>query len=319
MTIDLIIPIYVDTNALLDLLASIEDGFSFVEKITTRSVNNNNIDREINAGTEFGTPNVLSLLKITLGYGAKWGRSKESGQDSEYEKYHTYGSLFHRLREYLANESLIKRLHNEEDWDAIQSSDFIEIRGIFRPNPLGDSLGILNRLIGITELFSSNQQTFVKKPKGKLTDEQRKDFEDKKAQAEKAKIQLEQMNQIRKFLDGVLADIENENIRSFVIDSAEGKDFAVVALLYPEYLRDKTMTEISYREYRVLGKVVRKLEVNSEESIDLLSGTALGGVGEEMMNNLVSGFSDVPGMNLPRVDTRITGPALEIIPIAIFV
>jgi hypothetical protein len=36
MSDDLIAPIYVDTNVLLDLLASIEGGFSVVEKVTTR-------------------------------------------------------------------------------------------------------------------------------------------------------------------------------------------------------------------------------------------------------------------------------------------
>lgn len=38
MKADLIVPIYVDTNALLDLLASIEGGFSLVEKVTSYSI-----------------------------------------------------------------------------------------------------------------------------------------------------------------------------------------------------------------------------------------------------------------------------------------
>jgi hypothetical protein len=67
---DLIIPIYIDTNALLDLLASIEGGFSVIEKVTTQSAQTKGIDREVKAdtGTEFGIPNVLSILKLNLGY-----------------------------------------------------------------------------------------------------------------------------------------------------------------------------------------------------------------------------------------------------------
>jgi hypothetical protein len=34
---ELVIPVYIDTNALLDLIASIEDGFSLVEKVTSRN------------------------------------------------------------------------------------------------------------------------------------------------------------------------------------------------------------------------------------------------------------------------------------------
>ncbi|MFN3331941.1 MAG: hypothetical protein ACK47M_05465 [Caldilinea sp.] len=40
----------------------------------------------------------------------------------------------------------------------------------------------------------------------------------------------------------------------------------------------RQMAEIGYKEYRLLGKVVRKIEEDSEETIDLLRGTGLGGV-----------------------------------------
>lgn len=69
MSEDLILPVYIDTNALLDLLASIEGGFSLVEKVTSRSSVSTQGERTVaaGAGTEFGIPNVLSLLKIKLG------------------------------------------------------------------------------------------------------------------------------------------------------------------------------------------------------------------------------------------------------------
>ncbi len=78
------------------------------------------------------------------------------------------------------------------------------------------------------------------------------------------------------------------------------------------------MSELAHREYRVLGKIVRKLS-DPDESIELLRGTALGGLGNEVVEELVSGFSDIPDMNLPEVNVRITGAALEIVPIAIYV
>ncbi|ADL59047.1 DUF6414 family protein [Methanothermobacter marburgensis] len=53
------IPIYLDTNALLDLLASMEDGFSTASKITTKE-NQSNANK-ISGDTSFGI-NVYSLL-----------------------------------------------------------------------------------------------------------------------------------------------------------------------------------------------------------------------------------------------------------------
>ncbi len=141
MSEDLIIPIYVDTNSLLDLLASIEGGFSVVEKITTQSAETKGIDQEVKAGTEFGIPNVLNLLKVNLGYAGNWNKASEAKQETSTEKYHTYGSLFYRLREYLEDQSLIKKVDNDPaSWAAIQPSDFIELHGMFKPNPLANSL-----------------------------------------------------------------------------------------------------------------------------------------------------------------------------------
>ena len=141
MNDNLIVPIYVDTNALLDLLASIEGGFSLVEKVTSRTSASLEKDRSAltEAGTEFGIPNVLSLLKIKLGGSLSAKKSDEFGEERETERFHTYGSLLHRLRSYLEAEKIVKVLDRNDDvWKSIEASNFVEIKGIVRPNPLAD-------------------------------------------------------------------------------------------------------------------------------------------------------------------------------------
>jgi hypothetical protein len=322
MSQDLIIPVYVDTNALLDLLASIEGGFSVVEKVTTHSADTRGIDRGVKAetGTEFGIPNVLSLLKLSLGYSANWKKTQEKSQQTEAERYYTYGSLFYRLRQYLDANSLIKRFdENQTHWKSVQPSDFVEIRGILRPNPLASSLEIIDRLVGIFRMLSTGPlapQQQQKASQGKLTPEERKKLQEQKAQLQQ---QTKQMEEIHKFLQGVLSDLQAENMRAFVVDLGQPKQHKAVVFLYLNYLRDQTMTEISYKEYRLLGKVVRKLEADSGESVDLLLGTGMGGIGKEALEELVKSFAQLPGMDLPEIVTEIAGPALEIVPIAIFV
>jgi hypothetical protein len=308
MNENLIVPIYVDTNALLDLLASIEGGFSLVEKVTSRTSTSSEKDKSasVEAGTEFGIPNVLSLLKIKLGGSLSAKRGEEAGEERETERYHTYGSLLHRLRSYLEAEKIVKVLDAKDDvWESIEASNFVEIKGIVRPNPLADSFGRIDRLIGIIQLVSgfdigsSGQQTGGKGGK-KSSDKN-------------------QMTQIRQFIKGILADIEKENIRTFVIDMQSPQGGSAVVLLYTNYLRDQTMTEIEHKEFRLLGKVVRKIEEDSEETIDLLRGTGLGGIGKDTLDTLLVSFNQIEGMNLPEVKTDVRGPALEIVPIAIFV
>lgn len=69
----------------------------------------------------------------------------------------------------------------------------------------------------------------------------------------------------------------------------------------------------------MLGKVVRKLEQGSGETIDLLRGTALGGVGRESLEQLWNALNQMEQMNFPQVKPEIDGPALEIVPVAVYI
>ena len=300
--------IYIDVNALLDLLASIEGGFSLVEKVTTRIATTTISDKlsTANVGAEFGVPNVLSLLKVKLGGALSSTKQNESGEEKELERYHTYGSLLYRLRSFLDEQGLIKRPgEDDEAWDSINSSNFVEVKGIFRPNPLADSLERIDRLVGLFEILAGAGLIVSPKASGKPY--------------RSGKNEKKVMKQIRQFLKGILSDIERGNVRTFVIEPAGQKEFVTVALLFVDYLRDRTMIEISHREYRLLGKVVRKIEKEADESIDLLRGSGLSGIGKDALDELWRTFNQIEGMDLPEIKSEINGPALEVVPIAIFV
>lgn len=304
---DLIVPIYVDTNALLDLLASIEGGFSIVEKVTTHTTAVERSDGSVSTeiGTEFGIPNVLNLLKIRLSGSLRSARQRETGEEVASDRYHTYGSLLYRLRGLLDDGSLIKRPYGDSNvWETIEASDFVEVRGVFRPNPLVDSLEQIDRLIGLFEIVSGpdilpqRQQSVQKREVNEFR---------------------QQMKQFRQFIKGILADIEKGSTRLFVVEQATKDECSTVVLLFKDYLRDPSMAEIAHKEYRLLGKVVRKIDETSGESIELLHGTALGGIGKVQFNQLFGTFNQLEGMNLPEIKSGIKGPALEVVPIAVYV
>lgn len=315
MSSNLVVPVYIDTNALLDLLASIEGGFSVVEKVTTQSSSATGSQKSISGegGTEFGIPNVLSLLKIRLGGALSASKKQESTEQTESERYHTYGSLLYKLNSYLEGEGLVRRPHEDVDvWARIEPSDFVEIRGVFRPNPLADSLGVLDRVMGLIELASGLDTS----PVDATTAAEKKAAQERKKAAQDER---KQMQQIRQFVRGLLDDIQKSNTRVFVVGGSVPEEPSTVILLFTDYLRDPTMAEVAHKEYRLLGKVVRKIESSSDEGIDLLRGTGLGGVGEEMLDDILGGFNQMEGMNLPDVSSSVPGPALEVVPIAIYV
>ncbi|MGB2694577.1 MAG: hypothetical protein WBD55_05250 [Dehalococcoidia bacterium] len=305
--IDLLIPIYIDTNVLLDLLASLEGGFSIVEKVTTRSASSQESERgaRVEGGTEFGILNVLNLLKINVGGSLASKKGHETGEEREAERYHTYGSLLYRLRTTLIQQGLVKQFDRSEDsWQGLQPSDFVELRGVFRPNPLADSLGLMDRLLGLMLMLSEAQLDTTTPTK-------------KAAQSQKGEAR--QFKQLSQFLKGILADIESNELRLLVIDLPGSPLRTAVVTLFTEYLRDQSMTELAHNEYFLLGKVVRKITDPGSGTIPLLRGTALGGVGDDTLSQLSGALNEIEGMDLPKVETKVNAPALQVVPIAIYV
>lgn len=176
---------------------------------------------------------------------------------------------------------------------------------MFQPNPLVDSLERIDRLIGLFEIISSF---------GPLLSRQSSGSHKKSSQNDK-----KQIKQFRQFLQGILADIERKNTRTFVVNATGSSQGSTVVLLFTDYLRDQTMAEISYKEYSLLGKVVRNIGQDPGETIDLLRGTGLGGVGKETLEQLWKALNQMEQMNLPEIKSEVSGPALEVVPIAIFI
>jgi hypothetical protein len=302
--LDLVIPIYLDINALLDLLASVENGFVVAEKITSRSVTADT--KESSIGTEFGIANILNLLKIGLGGSLSKKQFGESGKEYSSERYHTYGSLLHRLRSNLIEMNLLKPFAaGSHDWAKVKASDFVELQGLFRPNPLVDSFSTIERLMDLVLLFgpSQSQGPMPSKSERKQASRQTKEFEE-----------------TRKFLSGIRSSLEQADIRIFMVDLADNSGYKAVVSLFNEYLRDRSMTELTRGEFRLLGKISRNIS-SEGEAVDLLRGTAFGGLSDTVVEKMLDGFSEATaeGLKLPEVETKVRGPALQVIPIAIYV
>ena len=61
---ELVVTVYLDTNALLDLLATVEDGFTLVERVTSGQTAGSTSERSGEAS--FGAPGVFNFFKLGL-------------------------------------------------------------------------------------------------------------------------------------------------------------------------------------------------------------------------------------------------------------
>ena len=97
----LTIPIYLNTKVVIDMLATIEDGFSEVKNIQTSKSKN----KEEEVSADIGASNLFALLSIAIKGNRKTENNNE--QTTSEERTHTTVSLFQKLKGTLEEEKLI--------------------------------------------------------------------------------------------------------------------------------------------------------------------------------------------------------------------
>lgn len=307
---ELVVPVYLDTNVLLDLLATVEDGFSLVERVTSGQTGREASERSGEA--EFGTPSLFHFFRLSMSGKLAKSTNEEATATREAELTHTYGSLLHRLRRYLIEEGLLTRFAAEAGGRA---SGFVEFAGVMRPNPFTDSFKRLQKMLGFVELALGMSTTPATSPSGdKGTRGQHQ------ARQPRANEQSTQMKAIGSFMEKLTTDVEREGTSTIVAES-QSSGYRAVITLFDDYLRDRSMAELLNREFRVLGKVARHLPKGSTENVDLLASSGVAGFPPEILGQLssmVETLSTAGGAALRAPSTTIDPPVVEVLPIAIY-
>jgi hypothetical protein len=214
---ELVIAVYLDTNVLLDLLATVEDGFSLVERVTSGQTRTEASERSGSA--EFGAPGVLNFFKF--GFSGKLGKSTNTGTSgtTEVDVTHTYGSLLHRLRRYLLEEDLVRT-----PGSGVEAGTFIEFTGVVRPNPFTSSFRQLQRMLSFVSVAADMAAMTAPPP-------QPNPKSSRGGQpARRANPQASQAKVISEFIEQLTKDVEREGTSTVLFESQSSKDQAVVTL-----------------------------------------------------------------------------------------
>ncbi|MDX6450661.1 MAG: hypothetical protein QOH16_710 [Gaiellaceae bacterium] len=271
-----------------------------MERISSRSSSGEALQTSV--GGEFGVANILNLLRISATGSRSRSRSADDATERSQERYHTYGSLLHKLRRALDEEGILRR--NPKD---AAPGDFIEVSGVFRSSPLAASLRTMSRLIDLFGAMAGGTSTSGRQ-KGKSNARG-------ESQGSDSMPGRREITQMQGMLEGILNDVELGDIRTLVVDLDRDEAYTAVTSIFVEYLRDQTMTELAYREYRLPGKVVGNLK-GTGETIDLLRGTGISGAGDEALSSFENGAE----WARPAGDgTSDFLSALEVLPIAVYV
>ena len=304
---DLLISVYLDTSALLDMLATIEDGFTLVERVT--SGQSSGLSSERSVAGEISSPGILNFFKV--GLSGKLGRTKTEGanESSEAELTHTYGSLLNRLRRYLVADNLV----DSGSPSTYEVGSFVEFTGVVRPNPFTSSFQQLQRMLGFYEIVlgMDGKHPTGGTPKGGGSRAQR---------PSPGNAQQREMKAMTDFFEQLTRDVEREGTSTVVFEQGDG-GYSAVLTLFDAFLRDRSMSELLNREFRVLGKVARHLPSGSPEGVDLLASSGIAGFPEGILERLTEAVRSMSGPGGARVAVpraSIDPPVIEIVPISIY-
>lgn len=288
----LMIPVYINEKIVLDMLAIIEDGFSTVSQVSYSDHKENSNAQKIEAGVSTSASILSKLLKIDLkGELSHSGNCGET-ENTTKEKVHTNVSLLSKFRAFLTDANILK---SGFDISNMKIGDFIEVEGELQKNPLINCMDIFVDMLRMADIFAEKPQLNAKT---------------------QAKAQKQQQDETMKKIKSFASELKHSGTVDFILSDSAG---TVVLSAQEQYLSNDNISEILGGHFKVLGKVIA-ICADKTESIDLLRKTTLSILPHDLLTDMFLCLQneDMKQYNLPELKTEISGPAVIVIPVAIY-
>lgn len=288
----LMIPVYINEKIVLDMLAIIEDGFSTVSQVSYSDHKENSNTQKIEAEVSTSASILSKLLKIDLkGELSHSGNCGET-ENTTKEKVHTNVSLLSKFRAFLTDANILK---SGFDISNMKIGDFIEVEGELQKNPLINCMDIFVDMLRMADIFADKPQLNAKT---------------------QAKAQKQQQDETMKKIKSFASELKHSGTVDFILSDSAG---TVVLSAQEQYLSNDNISEILGGHFKVLGKVIA-ICADKTESIDLLRKTTLSILPHDLLADMFSYLQneDMKQYNFPELKTEISGPAVIVIPVAIY-
>ena len=280
---NLTIPVYLDEQIVMDLIATIDDGFS--EFYTIETTKNKGIGTEVNAN---GQGKVLKLFKAKMDL--SHSRENTNGTKKQESKVQTVVSMFHNLKQYLNQNGFIEKNNKE-----FKNGDFIELQGEFSINPLIDLLNTFSNFFEMSGVINKAANT------SKAKNKRKEDLKDMK---------------IDKQIKGLIKVFETAGKIDVICHSGD-KTFIIPSK--KEFFTDGKGDVIRTGNFRMLGKIVKIC--SEKENISLLRDTKIGKIKSSILDTAIESFNNPEIKNVVDFEPVVTNydNAILVYPIAIYI
>ena len=165
----LIIPIYLNEKTVLDMLATVEDGFSMVSEVRSSNQNSSSVEGKISGGLS-SNDLISKLLRIKVEAKAGMQKGNNLKSETKSERVHTSVSLLSKFRSQLIANRLISSTSNQSmDFTKLRTGDFVEVEGELRKNPIIELVEKFRDGLRMEEILTASQHQSNQRKSNKST------------------------------------------------------------------------------------------------------------------------------------------------------
>lgn len=301
----LIHPIYLDIPMLVSFAAAIEGGLSFGSEVTREETSSSAVAAE--GGAKFGLSNLFGhFLSASAEMKVEGTQDDAERLLEKRSKSHTEASiailLYDRLRK---DTGYIVDLETVEAAKKVEPGALIEVAGTVERNAVDAMIECIDAASILVNLASDEPSAAQETTRGKRQN---------RPQASKRKRENGEMRWMRDTLD---EDRKRTPLSNVLLRCTAPSGVTAVITLRTENLRDLTLSELHRNSVRVLGKVTRVVNENEEMSAFENYGMSL--IAPEMLNEVFSTLRGIENIRLDLSEVLVRGPALQILPLMVFV
>lgn len=299
---DLPLVLYLNQRVTFDILAALEDGFATLASVET--LNSSSKSRDTDKELSIGLSNPFAFLQMGLR-----GRSSDKGESNSATKsteqlVYTPASLFARLRADLTRRGLVRMVEGDAAAVSdIRPGEFVEFRATLRRPSL---VSFLRNFKELAPFMDSTEGTGASKGPG-----------GGKPRASGTRGRQNPNTLSR--LDTMLRAVTSDGAEDLVARTPKA---TMVLTAESEYFVDRSMNDVIDGDFIVFGKITRSLGEDSKDSINLLRRSPIGRFAP--LANALKNLDQSPalqelGFDIDEVESEVHPPALQLVPIAIFV
>jgi len=347
-------PVYLDVPMMISFLAALRDGVAFEDTTTRRDSQSTSRDRE--GAARVRLPALSSLLGFDASGRMASSRQGETSEEVMAVRRHTEASLFNALHAALTEDGLVRGVRQPADLADIAPGDVIELSGDFVGNPLEPVVAFFRQALPYFDIAEAGEAAPAVDPERVVAEitaaEAQADDLSRQADnaarsgnpatkahgveiRQQADAQRARAKELREAADIALALVraQQEQLIGVRLITQVGEDLATtpvhdtvmiadgglkaILTMSAEFFTETTRAHLRAGVFRVVGKVTRVL--TEGDDVNLLRRTVLGAAGPDVVRDLLTAVVQEGNLQIETFDPIIQAPAVQVLPLAVFV